>query len=193
MNDACCREGKHVFHAWTDPADAAAVAAAFLAGARHGDACIFFGDELSAARLRNRLGRSGATDVSPRDFVHIRPDDVFTDGGPSPIGGLIALRNRLASEALVASRQVRLIIMPGSDTCEDGHLRDRAEAFESMFTSRGQPPHNVLGLCLYDARRYPADHLELASAAHPWIMRDGRIVANPLHEELLPEPGSRVA
>lgn len=164
-----------------------------MADARHGDACVYFGDEMSAARLRNRLGRTATTEHPPQEFVHIRPDDVFVDGGPSPIGGLIALRNRLASEALAASRQVRLIVMPGADAVDNDQLRDRSEAFESMFTGRDQPPHSVLALCLYDARRYPADFIELASAAHPWTMRDGRIVANPLHAELLPSPGRSVA
>ncbi|HUF67705.1 MAG TPA: hypothetical protein VMM79_03560 [Longimicrobiales bacterium] len=51
----------------------------------------------------------------------------------------------------------------------------------------------VLALCLYDARIYAPDLLELASAAHPWTMRDGHIVANPLHSGLVADSGSRVA
>jgi hypothetical protein len=192
MTDGCCRTGKHVFYAWTDPADAAAVGAAFVSTARPGDACVFFGDELTAARLRARLARSGAPDRRPRDFVHIRPDEVFGVGCASPIGGLIALRDRLNREAVAQSRQVRMVIVPGADA-DDTEVRDRAEAFESMFTGWGQPPPTVLALCLYDARIYALDLLELASAAHPWTMRDGHIVANPLYADPVPGSGSRVA
>lgn len=181
-----------MFHAWSDPADAAAVAAAFVAGARYSDACVLFSDELGAARLRHNLLRCAAPGRPPRDFIHIGPDEVFVDAGPSPIGSLIALRNRLAGETLATGRQVRLIIMSDAGAA-NADLRDRAEAFESMFTGHGQPPVSILALCLYDARRHSADMIELASSAHPWTMRDGRIVQNPLYMNPVPAVGSRVA
>jgi len=177
MMNGCSHGGTHAFHAWTDPMEGAATAAAFLMGGRPSDAGILFAGDGIAARIRDRLRRIARVGAH-NDFVHIRPDEVFVGAGPSPIGGLIALRNRLAGEALIASSRVRMVILPGDDST-DAELRDRAEAFESMFTGHGQPPGTVLALCMYDARRYDPAVLELACAAHPWIMLDGRTVENP--------------
>lgn len=190
MTDRGKQSGVHAFGAWQERSEAVVLAASFLARARPGDTCVFFGDAECADRVARRL--ESAHGIRRDRFLVIPPATLFEADEPDAIVTLLALRDRLLREAREGAR-VRMVIIPSADTA-DADLRDRAEAFESMFIGRDRPADRIDALCLYDARRYPPALLELAAAAHASIETYGHSSAPPLDPDCIPiHRGERVA
>jgi hypothetical protein len=190
--------GVHAFHAYDDEADAAHVAARFFAeGIVRGDTCVYFGDELTFARIRQELMTREPDSASAR-IRHIHPRSIFELRGHSPIGSLLELRDHLVTTAFTEGRHVRMVIAPASGS-PDREVEDRTEAFESMFTGRTVAPGDLLNaLCLYDRRRYSDLAVDIARAAHAHltdrgVIRPNRAFMPPHVRTLLPGPAGRVA